>query len=73
MFVVRLPGHSSAALGAGLGNGPPQRPPAIWKVLGLWCAWPRRIRDMQKGWILVTGLWKRKRKKNLSRRIDLAK
>ena len=24
-------------------------------------------------WILVTGLWKRKRKKNLSRRVDLAK
>ena len=38
-----------------------------------WCAWLRDMRDMQKGLILVTGLWKIKIKKNLSRRIDLAK
>ena len=69
----RLPGYPSAAPGVGLGNCPPQHPPAIWGVLEFWCAWPRSIMDMQKGWILVTGLWKRKRKKDLSRRIDLAK
>ena len=49
----RLPGYSFAAPGVGLGNYPPQRPPAIWKVLGFRYAWPRSIRDMQKGWILV--------------------
>ena len=53
----RLPGCTSAAPGVGLGNYPraPQRPPAIWEVLRFRYAWPRSIRGMQKGWILVTG------------------